>query len=149
MEQTLQALGGILLKAIPTFVLVLLLHFYLKKMLFGPLDRVLKQRDEATTGARKAAEESFAKAEKRAAEYEAAIRDARAEVYREQETARKQLLAEQDARIQEARGGMDELVKNAKVRLAAETETARKSLEASAGMLADQIANQVLTGRPS
>jgi F-type H+-transporting ATPase subunit b len=149
MEETLKALGGILLKAIPTFVLVLLLHFYLKKMLFGPLDRVLKQRDDATNGARKAAEESFAKAEKRAAEYEAAIRDARAEVYKEQEAARTRLVAEQDAKTQESRRGMEELVKDAKLRLEAETEAARKSLADSAGMLAEQIAAQVLARRPS
>ena len=95
MEQTLQALGGILLKAIPTIVLVLILHFYLKRMLFAPLERVLKQRDEATPGARSAAEESLEKAERRAAEYEAAIRDARSEVYKEQEAARNQLIADQ------------------------------------------------------
>lgn len=149
MEQTLQALGGILLKAIPTVVLVLLLHFYLKKMLFGPLERVLKQRDEATIGARKAAEESFANAEKRAAEYEAAIREARAEVYKEQEAARTLLISEQEARIQEARRSIERLVGEAKVRLEAETESARRSLAGSAGLLADQIAEQVLARRAS
>ena len=149
MEQTLQALGGILLKAIPTFVLVLILHFYLKKMLFQPLDRVLAQRDEATSGARKAAEESFAKAEKRAAEYEAAIRDARADVYKEQEAARNQLLADQEAYLKDARKSMEEMIGAAKARLDAETAIARRTLEASAGVLADQIATQVLIGRVS
>ena len=50
MDQTLHALGGILLKSIPTVVLLLFLYFYLKSMLFGPLTRVLKQRDELTAG---------------------------------------------------------------------------------------------------
>jgi F-type H+-transporting ATPase subunit b len=149
MEQTLQALGGILLKSIPTVVIVLLLHFYLKKMLFEPLDRVLKQRDDATIGARKAAEDSFANAEKRAAEYEAAIREARAEVYKEQEAARSRLVSEQDTRIQEARRSIENLVNEAKVRIEAETAAARRTLAGSAGLLADQITEQVLARRVS
>ncbi len=149
MDQTLQALGGILLKAIPTIVLVLILHFYLKRMLFAPLERVLKQRDEATAGAAKAAEESFQRAERRTAEYESAIRDARAEVYREQEEARKQLLADQDAHLKNSRARVDALIQEAKTRIHAETEAARRSLTDSAGVLADQIATTVMSGRPS
>src|SRR5438132_1787686 len=102
MEQTLQALGGILLKAVPTVCLLLLLHFYLKGMLFGPLERVLKQRDELTEGARKAAREGLAAAERKAQEYEARLREARAEVYRHQEETRRRWLDEQSARIAEA-----------------------------------------------
>ena len=43
MEQTLQALAGILLKAIPTIFLLLFLYFYLKLMLFGPPPWRLRQ----------------------------------------------------------------------------------------------------------
>ncbi len=149
MEQTLQALGGILLKAIPTIVLVLILHFYLKRMLFGPLERVLKQRDEATSGARRAAEESFTRAERRAAEYEAAIRDARADVYREQEAARDRLLADQQNQMKDARARMEMLVHDAKIRIQAEAETAKRSLADSSGVLADQISDAVLARRVS
>ena len=46
MDQTLHALGVLFLKALPTFILVLLLHFYLKRMFFGPLQRALKAREE-------------------------------------------------------------------------------------------------------
>src|SRR6266545_3384576 len=110
MEQTLQALSGILLKAIPTIVLVLILHFYLKRMLFAPLDRVLKQRDDATAGARKAAEDSLARAEQRATEFDNAIRDARSEVYREQEQVRQQMVEEQDARLKESRSRVEAMI---------------------------------------
>ena len=60
MEQTLQALVGILQKAVPTILLLILLHFYLKAMLFGPLTKILKDREALTKGARKTAEESLA-----------------------------------------------------------------------------------------
>ena len=87
MEQTLQALGGILFKAIPTVIFLLFLHFYFKHAVRA-LAKVLKQREELTAGARKAAEASLAAADRKTAEYEAKLRDARAEVYREQEDTR-------------------------------------------------------------
>ena len=40
MEETLRALGEILLKAVPTFVLVFLLYLYLSRMFFRPLEEV-------------------------------------------------------------------------------------------------------------
>jgi F-type H+-transporting ATPase subunit b len=147
MEQTLQALGGILLKAIPTVVIVLLLHFYLKSMLFKPLEKVLRQRDEATGGARKAAEASLARAEQKAAEYETAIREARAEVYREQEQARAALIASQEAQIKDARKRMDAMIAGARTEIEAETSAARQNLAGHTSELADQITHSVLSGR--
>ena len=119
MEQTLQALSGILVKAIPTVVLVLLLHFYLKAMLFGPLEKILKQREELTDGARKAASASLAEAERKTAEYEAKLRDARAEVYREQEETRRKWLDRQATQVAEARAAMEVSLREAKAQITA------------------------------
>ena len=77
MEETLHQLGGILLRAVPTFIIVVLLHFYLKFVFFKPLQQVLRQRYEATEGARKLAEASLLNASEKAAQYEAALRSAR------------------------------------------------------------------------
>ena len=76
MEQTFEALGGILLKAIPTVAIILVLHYYFKFMLFGPLQKVLKQREELTAGARQAAERSRDAAAQKAQEYERLFREA-------------------------------------------------------------------------
>ena len=118
MESTLNALGGILLRALPTFFLVLLLHFYLKHVFFAPLGKVLKQRYDATEGARKAAEASLAKAEAKASEYEAAIRAAGNDVYHEQEKIRSQWIVEQATKISEARATADTMTKTAQASLA-------------------------------
>src|ERR1700742_6200 len=99
MEDTFRALGEILLKAVPTFLLVIFLHFYLKKMFFKPLERVLRQRFEATEGARKLAEQALERASARTAEYEAAIRAAKSEIYQGQEKFYKQLQESQSAQI--------------------------------------------------
>lgn len=147
MEQTLVALGGILQKAIPTIILILILHFYFKRVLFRPLERVLQERDEATVGARRAAEESLRRAEQKAAEYEEAIRAARAEAYREQDQIRHQLAAEQESKIQEIRKRLDEMVREAKARIEREAEAARETVMASATGLADEIADIILAGR--
>ena len=147
MEQTLQALGGILLKSIPTIVLLLFLFLFLKAMLLGPLERLLRQRDELTAGARKAAEEAIRRAGKKAEDFEAALREARLEAYREQEELRKKWLGEQAAQIGDARAAAATLVEEGRRQLEADTEAARKALRAESERLADEIAQAMLTGR--
>jgi F-type H+-transporting ATPase subunit b len=147
MEQTFQALGGLLVKAIPTVCLVILLYFYLKVMLFGPLDRVLKQRDDLTAGARRAAEQSLTAAERKQQEYEAKLREARAEVYRAQEETRRGWLEDQAAQIAEARSRSEASVRAAKEQIALESAAARQNLVATSGTLADEIATAVLARR--
>ena len=147
MEQTLEALAGILLKSIPTILLLLFLYFYLKAMLFSPLTKVLKQRDELTTGTRLAADRSLRDAEQRVQEYDAKLREARAELYREQEATRAQWLADQASQITGARQRTGTAVAEAKEQMAAEVVAARQSLIESSGTLADQIATAVLGGR--
>ena len=81
MEKTLHDLGGLMVHAIPTILLLILLYFYFKAMLFGPLEKVLKQRAELTAGARQAADASLAAAERKQQEYERKFAEARAEAY--------------------------------------------------------------------
>ena len=147
MEQTIQALGGILLKAIPTVVIVVLLFFYFKAMLFGPLEKVLKQRQELTEGARKAAEGSLAAAERKAQEYEVKFRDARAAVYKDQEETRRRWLEDQAAQMSKAREEADGSVKSARDALALEGASVRQNLLAASEQLAEQIAGAVLGRR--
>lgn len=146
MEATLHALGGILLKAIPTFILVLLLHAYLRAVFFGPLSKVLAKRYEATEGARLAAKKSLQLAETKTAEYEAALMHARGEIYREQEEMRKQWQADQDRSVSEARSRAQQAVAAAKAELEREAENARASIQAAGEQLAVQIAGRVLQG---
>ena len=144
MESTLHALGGILLRATPTFFLVFLLTFYLKKVFFQPLEKVLQQRYEATEGSRKLAEQTVERASAKAAEYEAAIRIARAEIYKAREQAFKELQDRHAADTAAARGRTGELAREAKASLAADVEVAKVALAANVGSLAGQIADSIL-----
>src|SRR5579862_3718628 len=108
MEQILNALGGLALKAIPTICIFVLLYFYIKAMLFRPLEKVLTERDALTEGAKKAAEAAFAAAERKQKEYEQKFAEAQAEVYRIQEETRRQWLEAQASQIADARKRMEE-----------------------------------------
>ena len=144
MEETLHALGGIIIKAIPTFILVILLNFFLKYTFFQPLERILKLRYDASEGARKRAEETIARAEAKTAEYEAAMRDARAEIYREQEQLHAKLEQERRAEVAAARTAADQQIRQARAALAADVEAAKNDLARETDMLATQIAEVVL-----
>src|SRR5436305_13675470 len=128
MEQTLQALSGILVKSIPTIFLLFFLYWYLKLMLFRPLDRMLRERRDMTAGAKQAAENSLANADRKAAEFEAKLREVRFQVYKEQEETRRQWLEDQAAQIAQARERMEASVKEAKSAIAGETAAARNGL---------------------
>ena len=144
MESTLHQLGEILLKAVPTFFLVVLHHFYLKNMFFKPLGRVLHQRYLATEGACKLAKESLERAAAKAAEYEAAIRAARGEVYQAQEQIHKRLQEKESADLTVARQRAEAVVQEAKAQLAQDVELAKAGLARESDLLANQIAESML-----
>jgi F-type H+-transporting ATPase subunit b len=149
MDATLHSLGGLLLQAVPTIILVILLHFYLKSVFFGPLMKVLDQRSAATKGAREAAEASAKRAAEKTAEYEAALRQARSEMYKEHEETRRTWLEQQTRQIDEARAHSHEALHGARGSIEAEAAAAKRDLEAQSIALAEQISRLVLEGRPS
>lgn len=146
MDSTIQALGGLLLRAIPTFVLVFLLHFYLKKVFFNPLERTLARRREATEGAREAAENALRAASEKAAAYEAALAGARNEIFKDQEDTRRAWLGEQANQLEKARADAKDLIAQAKAEIAAEAEAARRDLIEQSPSLAAELTRRVLAG---
>jgi len=144
MDATLRALGEILLKAVPTFFLVLLLYVYLSRVFFRPLEKVLQKRYEANEGARKLAEQSQAKATAKMDEYEAAMRAARGEVYLELGKLRSQLQTERNAALEVARQQAEKQIAAAKHELEGEVAVLKQSLAGESDVLASQIAESVL-----
>jgi F0F1-type ATP synthase membrane subunit b/b' len=144
MESTLHDLGGLLLKAIPTAFLLLVVHFYLKSMFFRPMADVLAKRRAATEGQRESAAALRAKAEQQVASIEAQLRQAREEIYQEQEEARRRWTTEQTSQLDQVRGEGRDLIRQGKERLDAEAATAKSQLSATADGLADQIVRTLL-----
>ena len=144
MDLILHQLAELLLKAIPTFVLVIILHFYLKFVFFKPLSKVLQQCYDATEGARKLAEQSLKDADAKTAQYEAAIRAARSEIYQAQEQIHKELREREAAELSAARRQADEAIRQARAELAADVEAAKAGLGRDSEALANQIADAIL-----
>jgi F0F1-type ATP synthase membrane subunit b/b' len=147
MEQIVRTLQDILVRAIPTLILVIALHWYLKKVLIEPMQRVLAERRKRTEGAVEAAESAVAQAAEKMAAYEKALAEARAGIYAGQEENRKRLGTEQAAAVEAARGKAAAQVAAARVEIAAEAEAARAGLAAESDRLAEQIAQAVLAGK--
>ena len=147
MEETLNALSGLLLRALPTFFLLVVLHFYFKKMFFQPMDKVLRERDEAIQGLRKVAQDGEARAAQLMAEFETGLAAARSELYREQDAARRTWQHERAVSVQESRARAQATVESAKVQLRGEAEEAKKTLASESDRLAARIADAILDGR--
>ena len=144
MQEIMQQLGSLLVGAVPTMLLFIVLVVAYQLLVQGPLSATLKQRRARTVGALEDAEKATEKAEARAAEYAAKLRQARAEVYKMREQRVKQWSAERDAALDAARKAAGQKVAEARAGLEAEAVQARKSIEASAGELASQVMRAVL-----
>jgi F-type H+-transporting ATPase subunit b len=147
MDKIIHQLGELLLTALPTFFLLIFLNYYLKFVFFKPLEKVLKQRYEATEGARKSAEESLQRAAEKTAAYEETLRAARGELYQAQEQAYRELQDRVAAQIAEARAHSEAAIKQAKSELAQEVEAAKAGLAQNSETLADEIAESILRRR--
>jgi F-type H+-transporting ATPase subunit b len=110
----------------------------------GPLTEALKQRRARTDGAIEDAHNAIAQAEARTAEYATRLRQARTEVYMAREQRAKQWNAERDAALEAARKVAAAKVAQARAELETELASARQSIQAAAGELANQVVRAVL-----
>jgi F0F1-type ATP synthase membrane subunit b/b' len=147
MDKTLHDLGGIVLNGLPTFVLVLILAYFVKRLYLAPLEKVLAERFRLTEGARKAAEESLRDVGASIARYEQELSRARAEIYREQAEFLKKVQAEQAQMVQGVRTESEQMVSAIKLSLSWEAAVARESLAERSETLAAQIVDAILRPR--
>jgi F-type H+-transporting ATPase subunit b len=141
-------LGELFLQAVPTVLIILLFYFILRAIFFKPLLQVMAERDSRTVGAQKAAEAAQGAAAEKVKQYQEALKQARGQVYAEQEAARKKLLDERAAQIKDARAKASAEVSAAKARVAAELAAARRDLQATVAQLSAEIARRILETPP-
>jgi F0F1-type ATP synthase membrane subunit b/b' len=142
--EILKQLGDLFLAAVPTAIIVFLFYLFLRWSFFGPIERVVAERSSRIEGARREAEELRKTAHETNRAYQEALRNARAELFREQEAARRVALDERGKAIQQARQLANEEVQSAKKRIRVEIEAARAELEISSTHLAEEIARTIL-----
>jgi F-type H+-transporting ATPase subunit b len=149
MQAIVGQLGELFLQAVPTVLIILLFYFILRALFFKPLLQVMAERDSRNAGAQKAAEAAQAAAAEKVKQYQDALKQARGQVYAEQEAARKKLLDERAAQLKEARAKASAEVGAGKERIARELAAARRDIEATVGQLSAEIARRILQTPPS
>lgn len=133
-----------MLGSVPTALLFIVLVLFYQFLVQKPLTRTLEKRRALTEGAIEDAHRAIAEAEARAAEYANRLRQARAEIFKLREQRIKQLSAERDAALDQARQAAGQKVSRAKADLEAEAGNARQAIQASAADLARQVVRAVL-----
>lgn len=144
MDAILRQIGELLVNSIPTIISVLVLWTAYRFIVHGKLRQVLDQRHALTEGAIERARQEIAAAEKRTAEYEQRVRDARTQIYKAQQANRLRVMDERNAALAESRQRAGEMVKKARAVLEAETAAAKGALEQQANVLADQVIARIL-----
>jgi F-type H+-transporting ATPase subunit b len=144
MEVIGHQLGELFLQAVPTVLIMLLFYFILRAIFFKPLLAVMAERDSRTVGAQKAAEAAQVAAAEKVKQYQEALKQARGQVYAEQEAARKKLLEERAAQLKEARAKASAEVSAGKERVAGELAAARRDVESTVSQLSAEIARRIL-----
>jgi len=144
MDETLHQLGGLLLGAVPTVILLTLLYVLYSSIVHRPLRRVLEQRRGKTEGAVEKSRADIAAAEARTAEYEQRLREARAKVFHAQEARRQAALQARANAVAEARNKAQGQVQAAKQDIEKDREAAQAALQGEAAALAQEIVRRVL-----
>jgi F-type H+-transporting ATPase subunit b len=144
MDAILRQIGELLVNSIPTIISVLIVWTAYRFIIHGKLRQVLAERHALTEGAIERAQQEIATAEKRTAEYERRVREARSQIFKTQQANRQRVMEERNTALAESRQRAGEMVRKARAVLEAETSAAKGTLEQQAGVLADQVIAAVL-----
>jgi F-type H+-transporting ATPase subunit b len=131
-------------QVVPIVLILLVFYAVLRVLFFKPLLKVIAEREARTIGAQKAAEEAQKVASEKVKEYQEALKQARTEIYVEQEAVRKKVLDERAAQLKEARAKAAAMVNAERDRIATEVMAARREIEASITQFAALVARRVL-----
>ena len=144
MDAMLVQLGGLLLGAIPTAILLLVVYVLYSTLVHRPLQRVLGERRAKTEGAVQKAQADIAAAASRTAEYEQRLREARALVFKRQEARRKEALDARTKALAAVRERAQQDISQMRATIANDANAAKAGLEGEAGRLASEIVRAVL-----
>lgn len=144
MDETFRQIGELLLGSVPTIIFFLLLFGLYTVLVHKPLMRVLAERRARTQGAIEKARADIALAERRTAEYEQKLRDARIAILKAQEARRAVATKARDAAVAQARTEAQAQVQQAKAAIEQDKQAAQATLDSEAGRLATEIIRIVL-----
>ncbi len=144
MDETLRQIGELLLGSVPTIIFFLLLFGFYTVLVHKPLMAVLSERRARTQGAIEKARADIDSAEKRTAEYEQKVREAHLAIFKAQEERRAKASQARAAATEQARKQAQARIDQARAGIEQGAAEARKSLEVEANRLAAEIIRTVL-----
>jgi F-type H+-transporting ATPase subunit b len=147
MDATLNALANLLLESIPTVVLFLFLVYYLKKVFFAPIAKILEERRKATEGVRELSQRAFEAADQRNSEFETALQLARHDLGQANEAQRREWDQEEQDAITTAHAQAQERIEAAKREIEQDLQKAESELQSQVEPLSEQIISSLLRRR--
>ncbi len=130
-------------------LIVLLLAFVLSRGFFGPLNRVMREREAAIRSAQEVARGAADRAREAAGQFEERTKAAQAELYREMDENRRRANEKRATIMAETRRDVDAQLVEATGRLKAQAAEARVQLEQEAAALGEVIVERVLGRKAS
>jgi F0F1-type ATP synthase membrane subunit b/b' len=132
------------LSIVVVMILVWSLYFVLKKSFFDPINQILLQRDSEIAGAQQEAKDKLAQADQKSRAYQDALKAARLESYRQQETLRAEASKHRFETLAETRHRAEKIVQAAKEEIEGQVVTAKRTLESEVHSIADGIVKTIL-----
>lgn len=128
-------------------LLIILMVALLNATLLKPINRILEERDRRTKGRLSEAETTLVAVEEKLRDYEARLREARAEGYAQMERERAGLSADRQRRVGETKAEIARVLSAETQTLVTEMEAGKAKLGAEARANALEISQHIL-GRP-
>lgn len=116
----------------------------LNRTLLKPINRILSEREKQLSGSRTAAEELLNQRQSKIQQYNAALRDARAEGYRLLEKERAIAMSEKEQRLREVKEEVNKTVSAEVSATRQQQEHVRGELESKALVLGEEISSQIM-----
>jgi F-type H+-transporting ATPase subunit b len=142
----LRQILNLIIVSLPTTIIVFLFYLFARVVFFKPMMRVLEERAARTEGARSDATHLENQAQEKLSMYRRALDKVRAEIYSEQENARRAALDERGELLRQTRAKANERVREAKKRLDEELARAGEEVERQTQRLAEDAVRAVLAG---
>lgn len=132
------------LSVVIIMLLVWSLYFVLKKSFFDPINRILADRERATSGTLREVQEKLALADEKTKKYQESIKAARLENYRVQEGFRIEAMKERSQLVAQGREEAEGVVLGAKQEIQNQVDSAKRKLVSEVSGIADGIVKSIL-----
>jgi F-type H+-transporting ATPase subunit b len=142
--EILNQLGGLMLGSVPTIVFFVLLVLAYNVLVQKPLNATLKERAARTSGAVEQARGAITAAEAETEVYEAKLRTARADIAAAREHRLQQWQTERDAAVSAAKDQAQAKIRAAKNEIQGAADTAKQQIAEATAQLSDSILSAIL-----